>query len=63
MRQEDQGDCKPYNYPICSMIGTLKQLQVTYEKGNFEEADSELVDRSAGVVDTRVQDKIFFGSQ
>lgn len=63
MRQEDQGDRKPYNYLICSMVGTIKQPQVTYQKGNFEEADSELVDWPTGVVGTSVQDKIFSGSQ
>jgi hypothetical protein len=58
MREEDAGDGTVDNEAVSLVVGALEQTEVANEKGNLEEADADLVNGSAGVVDPGVDDEI-----
>lgn len=59
---EDENDRSPYHYPGFAVVGPLEQPQVADQQGNFEEADAQLVNRSAGKVGSGIGDFALFGT-
>lgn len=55
---DDENDGSPYNPPVCDVVCALEQTKVADQQGDFEEADAQLVNRSSGVVASRVVDEV-----
>lgn len=54
MRKEDEDDGDPNHDSVGPPIGASKQSQVADTERNLEEADTQLVERTAGKVDLHV---------
>ncbi|EGX93100.1 hypothetical protein CCM_04472 [Cordyceps militaris CM01] len=59
--EKDKRNGGPDDDAVCAIVGALQQAQVADEQGNLEEADADLVDGAAGVVDARVGDEVLLG--
>jgi len=54
--KEDSNNGDPDNPAVDAMVRAVEDSQVADQKGNLEEADAQLVDRTAGIVRARVWD-------
>lgn len=56
MPKEDGDDGDPDNPAVNAVVRAVEDSQVADQEGNLEEADAQLVDRTAGIVCPRVWD-------
>lgn len=62
MCQEDHGDSGVDDDMVGLVVGSLQQTEVADQKGNLEEADTDLVDRTTCIIDPRVDDQVLLGA-
>lgn len=56
--ENDEQDGSPDHPSICGVVRSLEQAQITDQQGDLEEADAQLVDRTAGIVASCVGDEV-----
>lgn len=62
MSQKDHGNGGVDGDAVGLVVGALQQTKVANQEGNLEEADTNLVDRTACIVNPRVDDQVRLGS-